>query len=317
MFSSPYSLSESVVIDRSVATVFQSLVDFKTWDTWSPWMLQDPEAASAYTGKGNEKGDIMSWDSDLIGTGEIEHVQIEENKSITQELRFTKPFKLVSEVHFVVEKLSEEQTKVVWSMNGKWPWFLWFMKKQMVAMIGEDYKRGLAMLKSLIETGKIDSKITFNGIKDIPETRYIGIKKTESIPEMQKNMGSLFDIIWKESEKQGLDLSTSKFFAIYNDMNFVTQMCTYTVAISLNETDQPTAADEMFIDIVPAHQAYTVHHLGKYDFLGNPWTAAMNYIFCTKGINLNKKISPWEEYLTDPDQTKPEENEVLIGVPLK
>lgn len=313
MFSSAFKVSKEQIIAAPIEQVFANILDFNTWNTWSPWTFQEPNAEVGVSGSGNNIGDIMKWEGDLIGTGEIEHISKEGNTTLVQEIRFIKPFKSRSTVQFNLEKIGENETKISWEMHGQWSWFLWFMKKQMVSMIGEDYTRGLLMFKSFVETGVVPSKTVHEEVRNIPERLYIGIRKKESIPEMQKNMGVFYTKLYETLQGKKIEIIGNPF-SIYHDMNFVTQMCEYTCAVPVAEKDTFDEGD-IFTETYPEHTAYTVHHTGGYEFMGNPWMAAMNYAM--KKLKMNKKLSPWEEYINDTAEVEPEKLEVRIGVPVK
>ena len=122
-----------------------------------------------------EGGKSYSWKGDLTGEGQMEILGEEANQWVDYDLLFLKPWKSKAKVRFEVEGQGD-QTKVTWFMDSSLPFFLFFMKKSMTAMIGMDYERGLAMLKEYVEKGEVHSKLDFKGTQSFPGMQYIGIK---------------------------------------------------------------------------------------------------------------------------------------------
>ncbi len=310
----PYTLSRSTIIDAPPEKVFDAVRDFNTWNVWSPWLCTERTAEVKITSGGTEVGDVYSWSGDLVGAGEIEHTVIEESNHIEQQLRFIKPFKSVAKVWFDFS-LVDGKTEVVWGMESEWPIFLFFMKKMMVAMIGNDYERGLVMLKDYVETGKVEFDMEFKGIVDVPEEHYVGITTEEPIAELKNTMPELFPRLEEVLQENGIE-ATGKPFSIYHIMDFATQRTKYTCAIPVAQ-----GIDVATTNIKPATRptakALKVVHTGDYRYIGNSWMGAYSYIFKTKGIKLNKSIPRFEVYLNDSRKNPPKEWQTAIYVPVK
>lgn len=312
IFSSPYTVSESIEIDASKKDVFALIRDFNTWNIWSPWFFHQKDAQRAVSGDGKSEGDILSWDGELLGAGELEHQQIKAPNELHQEIRFVKPFKSTSKVRFLLSQ-SKGKTQVTWEMEGSFPFFLFFIKKQMVAMIAQDYKRGLKMLKSLAETGKVETDTILKDVVETPEVHYVAIEKKQTIAEMESKMMGVFEKIWETMQEKKVECIGNPF-CFYHDMNFVKQTVHYTVCFPIAKNDGFTEG-EIFSGTRKATKAFESQHQGSYEYIGNTWTAAMNYVM--KKLKWNKKLAPWEEYENDPTITP--ENKLLtnIFVPVK
>ena len=150
MLSIPFTVERSIVIDQSAESIFTQISDFTTWPSWSPWLSQEPECRVEITGLPGEPGHTQYWDGKKIGSGHIELVERNPGRKLDYNLYFIKPWKSNSKAAFTFEQ-EGEATRVVWSMEGTLPIFLFFMKKKMSAMVGSDYERGLAMMKEQLE----------------------------------------------------------------------------------------------------------------------------------------------------------------------
>lgn len=311
-FLSPYIVSQSIEIDAPQEKVFELVQDFKNWNTWSPWYKYQKDAENNLQGLGTKVGDIISWAGDLIGDGELEHQEINSPNSILQHVRFTKPFKSTASVKFFFTQ-SKGKTTVTWEMHGGFPRLLFFMKKQIVAMISQDYKRGLIMLKSLVETGKVKTDTLIKEVITTPKIFYVGITKTQSIEEMQNSMGVLFEKIWNTLAEKKIECVGNPFSS-YHTMDFVNQRVHYTVCFPVEEKDM-FSEGQIISGVQESTKVFEVEHFGSFKYLGNSWSAGMNYVI--KKLKWNKKISPWEEYISDPAKIPEDELQTRILIPVK
>ncbi len=129
-----FSLSRSIEINASSENVYRVVRDFKRWTPWSPWILAEPDCALDFA----DDGKRYSWEGKIIGSGEMKILDDHANTRIDYELTFLKPWKSTSAVSFQFAE-SQGVTTTTWSMNGSLPFFLFWMKKMMSAMVGMDY----------------------------------------------------------------------------------------------------------------------------------------------------------------------------------
>jgi effector-binding domain-containing protein len=308
-----FQVRKSIIINAPIEKVFQNVKDFNNWSKWSPWMILEPGSKSKISGTGMDIGDISAWDGELIGAGEMEHQVIEDYKMIEQELRFFKPFKSTSRVSF---EFSEEDggVKVTWTMDGSLPFFLFFMKKMMVAWIGMDFERGLMMLKDYTETGKIESKIDFKDIVDYPETHYIGKTYTCRIddlgPSMEKAFPELMEVL-----NHAKVAPVGVPFSIYKKYDMVKREAQYVAAIPVAQGSE-VSDPEYKTGKLEESRAIKVVHTGDYKFLGNAWSFAMNYVQ-KKKLKASKANQGFEVYVTDPSEVEMKDAVTEIYIPLR
>ncbi|QDV67098.1 Polyketide cyclase / dehydrase and lipid transport [Rosistilla carotiformis] len=186
-----YRVERSILIDADAETVFDTVADFSTWSTWSPWFVIAHEAVVTVTDDPKSVGSIYRWSGEFVGRGEIEHRQLDRPRKIVDTLRFEKPFKSTSQVEFSVQS-EAGQTRLSWAMDGTLPWFLFWMRRNMETFIGMDYQRGLKMLREYIQTGRVLSKSTVEGIEKIPPRRVIGLRESCQLAEIGPVMEKTF-----------------------------------------------------------------------------------------------------------------------------
>lgn len=119
VFKSPQShMQRSVVIQAPPASVYQQLISFKNFNTWSPWAKLDPNTRYTYEGPESGVGARMSWVSENpnVGTGSQWIVEAVENKMVKNGMAFGD----MKGDYFATLELEEvpEGTKVTWHYDG-------------------------------------------------------------------------------------------------------------------------------------------------------------------------------------------------------
>lgn len=132
--------------------LFPYLNDLHNWDAWSPWTKLDPNLKVEYSGAPAGPGAAYHWvGNDQIGEGRMTINAAQPNSQIDIKLEFIKPFASVADIAFVIKPDGTGST-VEWRMAGNNN----FMSKAMCLfmggmdkMIGPDFEKGLAQLKSI------------------------------------------------------------------------------------------------------------------------------------------------------------------------
>ena len=105
-------------IEGTAGAVFERIVDFRRWRSWSPWEDIDPNLWRGYEGAESGVGAIYEWSGNRkAGTGRMEMTGVEPDRSVTIALEFLKPFKSKSTTVFTLEP-DGATTVVRWRMAG-------------------------------------------------------------------------------------------------------------------------------------------------------------------------------------------------------
>ncbi len=282
-------VEKSITIQAPVEKVFNTINDFTTWTRWSPWLIMEPEAK--VTVSDDKKS--YEWEGKKVGSGEMKISREEKNKSIHIDLTFLTPYKSHAKVWFEIQK-EGKGTKVTWFMDSSLPFFMFWMKKMMIAFLGMDYHRGLEMLKDYVEDGDVHSKMSFDGAGKYEGCKYIGVKTTTDIAGIGPSMEKDFEKIWSYLEKHK-EIVDGKGIAIYHKWQIVKGKCEYTAAVPVREfpADLPQG---LITGEVPSTPIYKITHTGPYRHLGNAWSTMQN-LQRNKAFKMNKNIHPFENYV--------------------
>lgn len=312
MFKIPFNVSKSIEIEKNIEDVFKTITDFNTWSSWSPWLCQEPDCPVEISGAPSEIGHAQKWKGQIIGEGQMSLYNLNSNTSIHYNIEFLKPWKSKSQVDFFLEPV-DGGTRVRWDMKGSLPIFLFFMKKMMRALIGMDYKRGLMMLKDLMESGAVHSSTTVDGKVDRNNFHYVGIKRSCSIEEMPSLMQGDFTSLHVKLEEDKLDTPVG-VATLYHEYDFVNGHCEYTSAYLYDSV--PNKIADLLVDSIEKHEGFKVTHRGNYKHLGNAWTTLVSHQRAMK-YKPKKALPMYELYVNDPRETEEKDLITEIYMPLR
>ncbi|MEZ6048180.1 MAG: SRPBCC family protein [Planctomycetaceae bacterium] len=306
-----FHVSRSIEIAAPPEKVFEIVSDFEIWKEWSPWLIAEPDAELTISKNSNSVGSTYAWEGEVTGSGELEHLRLEAPRLIEDEIRFLKPWKSVSQVSFSLEPAGEG-TRITWNMDGKLPFFLFFMKGMMESMIGMDYRRGLMMLKEWIETGKVNSKVNIPG-KEITESlRIMGVRRTSSFDEIESNMKRAIDELHQKLETASIQ-QKGAMLTVYHKYDMKRKQTEFTTGYIIPDSESiPAGLVEWSM---PASPVFRVEHVGSYKHLGNGWTTA--YMHTRHKKIKQSKLSPYEIYRNSPSDTEEADLVTDIYLPLK
>ncbi|MEM6299525.1 MAG: SRPBCC family protein, partial [Bacteroidota bacterium] len=119
-----YAVVCSTVIQKPKNEVFDYVVLLKNQDNYSVWAKMDPNAINTYEGTDGKTGFTMKWTSENpdVGSGEQEIVNISYGDRIDYALRFKAPFESESDSYMATESVSDNETRVSWSVSGDMPY---------------------------------------------------------------------------------------------------------------------------------------------------------------------------------------------------
>ena len=150
-----YRVARSATFSAPPAVAFAQVNDFHRWSAWSPWEKLDPAMKRTFEGPPSGTGSIYAWSGDSkVGEGRMTITESRPSELIRITLDFVKPFASTATTEFTF-KPEGNQTVVAWSMAGQKN----FMSKAMCLfmsmdkMLGGEFEKGLADLKSVAEAG--------------------------------------------------------------------------------------------------------------------------------------------------------------------
>lgn len=297
-------LSKSTIINAPVEQVYERISNLSHWSAWSPWLITEPEATVTVA----DDHKSYSWEGKRVGSGNMKVTSEQTNQSVDYDLTFLTPWKSHADVRFEV-KPKDGSTEVTWFMDSSLPFFMFWMKKMMIALIGMDYERGLALLKDYVEDGKVHSQLEFKGEGNYPGCTYIALKRETTVAAVGTDMEADFSKLWEAVGDQK-ELIAGEAFSIYHKWDLVKGKVSYTSGIPVSRIPESLAPD-MITGELPQMKTYTLRHIGPYLHLGNAWTT-IQMMLRGKEFKAVKGAHPFETYVNSPSEVP--QNELITDI---
>jgi hypothetical protein len=146
-----YAVERSLAMKAPPATAYEYVANFKHFESWSPWSHLDPAMKKEFKGEG--VGASYYWSgNDEVGEGRLTITNADVPNSVDMDLEFIRPFEDKAKTGFKIAS-EGEGSKVTWWMKGQNNFISKAMGvfMNMEEMIGNDYDKGLASLKPIVE----------------------------------------------------------------------------------------------------------------------------------------------------------------------
>ena len=153
---STYQVERSATISAPAAAVFAQVNDFHKWNAWSPWAKLDPAMKQTFEGTPAGNGAIYTWAGNKeVGEGRMTITESHPSDLIRIKLEFLKPFASTNTTEFTFTPQGN-QTAVKWKMSGENNFIAkaFQLVMSMDKMIGGDFEKGLAQMKSVAEAAQ-------------------------------------------------------------------------------------------------------------------------------------------------------------------
>ncbi len=148
-----YKTVRSISSSAAPSDVYAILENLRRFPDWSPWDKMDPSVKRSFEGT-TGVGSSFAWDGNAeVGAGKMTITGVKPGQSVDIDLVFLRPF--ASEAKVVLSAEPEGPgSKITWAMSGENAAILpkvMHMFMDFDKMIGPDFERGLAQLKTLAE----------------------------------------------------------------------------------------------------------------------------------------------------------------------
>jgi hypothetical protein len=153
--SNEFAVSRQIKISAPAEQVFPHINELRKWEAWNPWGNLDPNCKMNYSGPPAGVGASYSWSgNNKIGAGRNTITASQPNEFVRFQLEFLKPMTATNAADFTFQPAGRD-TIVTWTMSGKrsFPGKLFGLVLDCDKMCGCQFEKGLAQIKSLVETG--------------------------------------------------------------------------------------------------------------------------------------------------------------------
>ena len=288
--------SQSIVIDAPAAAVFNTVNDFSTWESWSPWKEMDSTLQISLGEEFVGKGGSYSWTAEVVGNGDMSIVSSIANESLKTKVNFGGEGS--ADGSWTFEEV-EGGTKATWGIHAPFPYpmnvMLLFM--DMKGDINKSFSRGLELLKDVVEKKAGEQSIGSLEVQEIemPARYYIGVRETIKMTDITTRYTENFPkamtaVMGKKIEIAGMP---SGLFYSWDEETKSTDVLQGIPVKEKAEIEGFTTAE------IPASKTLLINYYGDYSGTGKAHETMEAYITAN---GLTSKGLAIEEYVTDPGQ---------------
>lgn len=313
LLSNKAGTERSIVIDRPPSVVFAILNDLRRFNEWSPWAELDPATTYELSSPSEGVGARMAWSSNDASVGKG-----------AQTITASKPYERIDlgldfdgqgpATSFYTLSPEGAGTKVTWGFSSELNGIVerWF-GLIIPGMVGKDYEKGLAKLKTVAEA--------------LPNVDVAAI----AVEKVQLNAGPAYAV----AAEAGVDAASSSevMTAVYGEImafmaaNGINQTGPVYARILGHSGDKWSFEASIPVDrndVAPTGriiatqtfggQALQFAHVGSYDDLAKTHEKAHAYLDVFKLVEVGNR---YEIYVSDPSNTPVEQLQTQILVPFE
>lgn len=299
------SVSKTMDMDAPRNVVFNIVNELTTWDSWSPWLEEDPDIVTHMGDISSGIGANYSWESPKMGDGKLSFTNVVLNEHIDVALEMEGQDS--GDGFFTFQEVNDK-TKVTWSYNIKMGYPTNLMAPIMNWGMSSRMKSGLKGIEKLAKQ-RLEKNIYrgFEIKESQAEERHYLINRAEvQFANMQQfyaqNLGALFQKV-QAAKVETAGMPSGLFFK-YDTSRGVTDMA---AAIP---TDEAINIKDAASITIPAGKILTIDFYGDYSGLKSAHTAMEEYMRDRSILNNPPVI---EEYKTDPS-TETDPNKWLTRI---
>lgn len=296
LLPSQVEIERKTTINTNPKRVFHLVNSMKKFNDWSPWYDLDPDARYFYEGPDEGVGAKLLWESEKedVGKGTMWIVESLPNEYLKSGLKF-EGFD-TSYTAMRLEKISENETRVSWTMESNLSGFTKVFGLFLDGMVGPDYEKGLENLKALAE------KEPENPVEIVKTTIdtifYLGAPFSghmDSTAQMQTAYGDAFGKVRAYFSEHRLE-TVGPALSIIREWDEQNRSYTMVPAMPI-ASQMENISEGMETGIYPGGKVIKARHLGAYDNLATTYYALDDF---AKNNGLEIAGVPVEIYLTGP-----------------
>lgn len=289
-------------INKPATLVKEKMGDLKFFhERWSPWTEKDPNMKVTYEGTPGQVGHSHTWSGNKDVREGVMKISAVNGDTIVEDLSFSTNANNKDATVNLIAKDNGNSTSAKWQMIMK----VGFLHRapmlfiNMDKMMGPDFEKGLANLKTVLESSSDESTASSAAanyeVKELewPETNYIGSKKeTVEFQNVPAYLEKHLPAIMGEMEKNKIqpEAAPCGIYWTYDEANGKTDMA---AAIKAPKGAKVKGFENF---VFPASKVLQVAYYGNYEKT-MPAHEAIGKYMKEKGYTQSASI---EEYVTDP-----------------
>jgi effector-binding domain-containing protein len=303
-------VERSVEIARPASEIFDLINGFSHFEAWSPWAGRDPTGEFSVSGPASGVGARIDWQGDprLIGTGWQEIVESRPWSLVKMVTDIDQQGRADSYFHLVA---IEGGTRIAWGFDtdlvegqgffggilGRY--FGLFFDR----WIGYDQETGLARLKAYAESLPVRGGAGFEAeqLQAEPlDILYVTLTNEQAAGDLSSALAAAYREISAFMSEHAIEMGAQPM-AITRSWN--SGRFRFDAAIPVADTDIEPSGN-VRLGKSPGGPAVRIVHRGTYDRMTSSYEKLAAYM---AAHGLGEGEVSWEQYISDPGKTAPEE----------
>jgi effector-binding domain-containing protein len=278
-----FSIERSKVINSPRATVYNYVNDFRNYEDFESWSLEDPSMRMTFPSKTIGNGASYSWEG-AEGIGNAITLKTKDGESIQQKMKFDGT---EADVNWTFKDTLAGKTVVTWKAKGT----MSFLFKIYTALnggsdnvIGTIYEKSLANIDKNLDYETKTFTVKVNGVVKKTETPYIKQTFTSEISKVNKNARVVIPKLIHFSQTNGLH-NNGKPFIIYHTYDTTTGLAKISICLPINKEISISAGSDILAGKLNSFEAVKTTLTGDYSHTNEAITK-------TRAFINNEKIVP-------------------------
>ncbi|MGO4770356.1 transcriptional regulator [Flavobacterium sp. W22_SRS_FK3] len=228
-----FTVERSKVINSPRGTVYNYVNDFRNFEDFESWAVEDPTIKMSFPAKTTGNGASFSWEGSE-GKGNGITLKVQEGESIHQKMNFEGTH---ADVNWVFKDTLNGKTKVTWKAKGEMSFLFKIytvLNGGFDKIIGTIYEKTLANIDKNLYYETKTYAIKVNGVVKKTETFYIKQTFTSEIQKVNKNARIVIPKLIEFSKTNNL-YTNGKPFIIYHTYDTKTNLAKISICLPINK----------------------------------------------------------------------------------
>nr|WP_315223982.1 SRPBCC family protein [uncultured Flavobacterium sp.] len=271
-----FSVERSKVINSPKATVYSYVNDFRNFEDFESWAVEDPSVKIVFPEKTIGNGASYSWSGDE-GMGNAITLEAKEGESIHQKMNYDGN---EADINWIFKDTLAGKTKVTWKATGT----MSFLFKIYTALnggsdniIGTISEKSLANIDKNLDYETKTFAIKVNGLVKKTEVFYIKQTFTSEIKKVNKNARIVIPKLM-EFCKTGNLIQRGKPFIIYHTYDTVTGLAKISICLPINKEIFTSSGSDILAGKLNSFEAVKSTLTGDYTHLDKAITKTRVFI---------------------------------------
>lgn len=228
-----FTVERSKVVNSPRTTVYNYINDFRNFEDFESWAVEDPTIIMSFPGKTAGNGASFFWEGNEAAGNAIT-LQAKEGESIHQKMNFNGT---QADVNWIFKDTLAGKTKVTWKAKGEMSF--WFKIYTVLnggsdKIIGTMYEKSLANIDKNLDYETKTYAIKVNGVVKKTESFYIKQTFTSEIQKVNKNARVVIPKLIEFSKTNNL-YTNGKPFIIYHTYDTKTNLAKISICLPIRK----------------------------------------------------------------------------------